>query len=323
MNIQFAIEMSNKLYKWPNDHFPFRVYFNSPNLRIFLIENIYHHSEWLIKYRNEIRETDFFLVNLGWYYDDWNVKSCHDFLEAVGLDSARFFILCPSTAEVSLFRHYGFNTYLVNHNCFLDENLFKIINSDKVYDAVYTARLTPFKRHYLSNNIENLALISGNLNGAGELEHIPKCRWRNSEQLNSSEVNQVLSKSSVGIILSKEEGACYSSSEYLLCGLPVVSTYSKGGRDQWYNDYNSIICSDNPEDIFESVLRLKSQNKNPEVIRNMHLELALMYRKNFINAISDIFKLSNINLDAENFYYENYIHKVFTVSKPDFDNIFK
>ena len=45
----------------------------------------------------------------------------------------------------------------------------------------------------------------------------------------------------VGGVFSEEEGACWASSEYLLCGLPVVSTHSRGGRDVWYSGHNSLI----------------------------------------------------------------------------------
>ena len=44
--------------------------------------------------------------------------------------------------------------------------------------------------------------------------------------------------------MSSQEGAMYSSVEYLLCGLPIVSTKSTGGHDVFFTDTNCIIAED-------------------------------------------------------------------------------
>lgn len=55
------------------------------------------------------------------------------------------------------------------------------------------------------------------------------CRY-----LDHDEVTDAIYKSCLGGIFSEHEGACYASTEYLLCGCPVISTPSVGGRDVWY-----------------------------------------------------------------------------------------
>ena len=50
-------------YVWPNEAFPFRVYLESKNLRIFIIENLQHNFDWLSAYRNRISKRDFFYSN--------------------------------------------------------------------------------------------------------------------------------------------------------------------------------------------------------------------------------------------------------------------
>ncbi|WP_092048398.1 glycosyltransferase [Planctomicrobium piriforme] len=60
--------------------------------------------------------------------------------------------------------------------------------------------------------------------------------------LTAEEVNLVHNQSRIGVILSEQEGGCGASTEYLLAGLPVVSTSSTGGRDLFYDSGNSIIC---------------------------------------------------------------------------------
>jgi len=59
--------------------------------------------------------------------------------------------------------------------------------------------------------------------------------------------------SKVGLCLSKKEGAMFASIEYLLCGLPIVSTRSVGGRDEFFTDKNCIFAEDNAESVKQCV----------------------------------------------------------------------
>lgn len=59
--------------------------------------------------------------------------------------------------------------------------------------------------------------------------------------LSASQVCAALNRCEVGLALSELEGPCWASTEYLLCGLPVVTTPCSGGREVWYNEGNSIV----------------------------------------------------------------------------------
>lgn len=48
-------------------------------------------------------------------------------------------------------------------------------------------------------------------------------------------INEIYGQSRCGLILSAEEGACFAAMEYLLCGLPVVTTPNIGGRDEFFD----------------------------------------------------------------------------------------
>jgi hypothetical protein len=149
------------------------------------------------------------------------------------LDKEKFFFLFNSEDEMRRYREAGFEGELINHNAWLDWNgPMQILPAlQKKYDAVYTARPTPFKRHHPASNVANLALVTGKLNGPREVDSFPPHAFRNHDELSPHEVCQVINRSSDGLILSEEEGACFSSSEYLRCGVRVVSTQSRGGRD--------------------------------------------------------------------------------------------
>jgi glycosyltransferase involved in cell wall biosynthesis len=227
----------------------------------------------------------------------------------------------PDFPAKTLFEYYGFQGDLVNHNCFLDENLFHIKSSEKKYDAIYTARLSPFKRHHLASKIGNLALVAGNTS-TKLIEELPPHSFINDKHLLPEQVIDIISESKVGIILSDFEGACYSSSEYLLCGIPVVSTRSHGGRDVWYNSYNSIICDPTPESVADAVKKLASLKRKPEEIRSMHIHQSQYFQQNFINLFQKSLTLGSDHIDAKEYFKDNYKHKLLPSTTPEFDALF-
>jgi len=309
-------------YVWPNPAFHFRHYFNDEKCRIFLIENIAHNWNWLSRYCVKFKKNDYFIVQLGWYFDEHLVSECSKIFNILDLKRERFYFMFPDFAAKTLFEYYGFKGEIINHNCFLDEKLFHVDTSKKkIYEAIYTARRAPFKRHYLASDVKGLALIAGD-NSAASIDELPAHIYLNERHLNSNEVIDKLHQSKVGLILSEFEGACYSSSEYLLCGLPVVSTRSHGGRDIWYNSYNSIVCDPTPESVSEAVLFMCSLNRDPHRIRQMHIDLANVFRNNFLNILKCIFSECNISVDETEYWEKNFKHKMLTSETPDFELIF-
>ena len=63
-------------------------------------------------------------------------------------------------------------------------------------------------------------------------EHRPATSgYRN---LDAAELCHWLNRSRTGLCLSEREGAMFASIEYLLCGLPIVTTPSIGGRHVFF-----------------------------------------------------------------------------------------
>ena len=83
---------------------------------------------------------------------------------------------------------------------------------------------------------------------------------------------QFYNRARVGLILSEKEGACFASMEYLLCGLPVVSTPSIGGRDVFWDDRFVIVCDPTPEAVAGAVQEIKRRNIDPQLVRAATLE---------------------------------------------------
>ena len=310
-------------YTWKQDVFPFRLYFNDKKLKIMIIENIDHNYNWLREYKDSINENHYFFVYLGWYHDKWFAKNSNKIFDGLGLRRENFFFMFNSQIEKDFFENFGFKGEVINHNCWLDENIIINMKVDKIYDAVMVARRTAFKRHLLASKVKKLALVCGGSNHGNSVCAIPDALYSSQEQLGLEDTCRKINESKCGLILSASEGACFSSSEYLLCGIPVVSTKSFGGRDIWYNDYNSIICEDNEDSVAEAVEYFVNNPRDALKIRNDHIEQSKVQRAMFVKQLQSVFDKYEINKNAQRYFDDNFFHRMRDGMKPNFDEIFK
>jgi hypothetical protein len=293
--------------------FPLKIFFTGKNTRILLTYGISHNYRWI----HHLRDTDQVVTLLPWSFEPQIFEKEKDFLLSHKHRLQNWHILCNTFEQVEICKKLNLNGYYVNHNCFLDERLFSIrSNPIKLYDAIYNARLAPFKRHYLTQKIHNLALIVGyhyrestDIN----LDSVPHI-YHNTRQLSPVEVSFKVQDAYCGLILSAEEGACYSSSEYLLSGIPVVSTASRGGRDIWYNQGNSILCNSTPHAVAEASYTLRQRVENDSIdsysIRNDHITMAHSHRITFIDILTQIFNDFKENIDAHSYFKAHFTHKM-------------
>jgi glycosyltransferase involved in cell wall biosynthesis len=311
-------------YTWPNPAFPFREYYTGENCRIFIIENIQHNWNWLSEYKDKIRPSDIFFVYCGWYHSDYFAKEANAIFKELGLIKDNFYIMFNSSEEMANFKPYGFIGDVINHNAWLDENLVMNVlpETEKHFDAIYIARLSEFKRHYLASKVPNLALVAGINHGNPIAENLPPHVYKNQQQLTSVEVCQKINKARCGLLLSASEGACFSSSEYLLCGIPVVSTISNGGRDVWYDEYNSIVCKPHENDIRDAVHYFIENPRDPHKIRGSHIQKAQVYRNKFNEEVQRYLDFHLESINAFEHFKNAYFHKLRRSYRPDFESIF-
>ena len=220
-----------------------------------------------------------------------------------------FIHLCNTIAQLETFQKCGLNAIFCNKSAFADENIFRPLpDVSKKYDAIYDARLKNYKRHYLASKIENLALIydfDPTIDSADYVEQGKKqfpnvvfLNHLNSEtykKLTSVEVNQGLNASKVGLCLSCIEGVMYASIQYLLSGIPIVSTKSKGGRDVFYEDDFVMIVDDYAEAVAEGVKSIIKRNIGPEMIRRKTIDKIQQHRERFISTVQNIYNEDNVN----------------------------
>ena len=174
-----------------------------------------------------------------------------------------------------------------NHNIYINEHIYKPFNEQKHYDAIYTAQLKLFKRHWLAKEVDPLIIVSygGDLRSfCPELKHAEF----NKEFIPRPELARKYNQAYAGLCLSAREGAMLASTEYLLCGIPVVSTPSKGGRDEFFNDQNSIIVPPESKAVVQAVRRWKESPPDPQEIREQTLQKINHLRRDYCTYVAKL-----------------------------------
>ena len=214
--------------------------------------------------------------------------------------------LCNTKKQHELFQRNNLPSIYCNQNSFIDEKIFTMLKLKKKYDAIYNAQMAPFKRHRLASKIDNLALITY-FDGVKSKKSyykktkklLPKAKWIHQssleKQISSEKVVKYLNQSKIGLCLSALEGSMYASIEYLLCGLPVISTKSRGGRDVFINKKYVKIVKANPNEVKKAVYQMINKKIPAKYIRNNTIKKMLPHRNRFISLVKDINSKFNFN----------------------------
>ena len=137
--------------------------------------------------------------------------------------------------------------------------------------------------------------------------------------LGYSAVNQVYNESYSGLCLSAEEGGMHASMEYLLSGLPIVTTRSRGGRDFFFNEVNSVIVEDEATSVAIAVANNKKNYsiERAKSIRAQAIKAQEAVQTKFKKFILDIINTNGINLDIDRLWKVIYRDKFITMSDVD------
>lgn len=201
-------------------------------------------------------------------------------------------VLANSPTEVETLSGFGIRTVLCHQNAFLDESLYKIIPGvEKRFDALYIARITPFKRHRLAAQVESLELIGDysekeQLYVEATLAELRHARWVRG--VPARRIYRHINRARCGLCLSAEEGAMFVSAEYLLCGIPIVNTANIGGRDFLFPEFAVKTVADAPEAVAAAVAEWKNAAPPPEDIRRAVLENMRIHRAILLKMLNEI-----------------------------------
>ncbi|MDR0751274.1 MAG: hypothetical protein LBF12_01610 [Christensenellaceae bacterium] len=297
------------------------------NIAVFVMEGL-SNSVRLWSSKNIPNNSYFFFTNQMFPYSLQEIKNQIDFFHEVTsgrFDNTRLIHMANDTQSLEHCIKLGLvNSFFCNQNCWIDFDIFKITRDVKYkrFDFVINLRPELIKRPFLAQKVKKLCVIQGALYRQDEYFDLQSLNpdYINKSRITQVEVNDLLNQSYAGGIFSEKEGACFASSEYLLAGIPVVSTKSTGGRDYWYNENNSIIVEPTPEAVFEGVRIAKEKliigDFSSVEIRNQHVKESIRLRKKFIEKLGYLFALHGILHDPEVIVHAYCNHGSFFKSKP-------
>jgi len=217
--------------------------------------------------------------------------------------------MCNTRTEADVLRQCGEAAFFHNKTSVVSEETFRPVDGLTIeFDAIYNAQLTPWKRHELALGIDRCAFVfyradSGSSTHESETALIARhARLAPGHvfinqidennvpvQLKPADVNTHLNRAAVGLCLSAVEGPMFASTEYLLAGLPVVTTPSRGGRDVYFDDEYCLTVPPDPRSIVEAVSVLKGRRIPRSYIRARTLERLEKDRRRFVELINAIF----------------------------------
>ncbi len=243
-----------------------------------------------------------------------------------------FYYTVNDAHDGELLTQYNVPCLLVHQNAFISERTYRI-NSDveKKYDAIYNARLDPLKRHILSSKIDVPAYIYYNCAGETGWKYLqtirkllPRGVFLNGDYevgeykfFSHDEICTFYNASKSGLCLSAVEGAMYASTEYLLSGIPVVSTHNAGGRNFFLQNEFSRIVDPNPYAIRDAVQELIDLQIPPEYIRRETLMRMLAQREKFISLVQSIYDQEGVARQFKDEWDTIYINKMHTWGIPN------
>jgi hypothetical protein len=210
-------------------------------------------------------------------------------------DHFHIVILASNAAESQALRDCDETPLWCSKGAFLDErSFFPIPERPRAFDAVYDAAWADYKRHHLAGDVASLALITYLNPRRSTINYyvrafsaVAQATWLNppwvlnERHLQPREVNEAYSTARVGLCLSKVEGIMRASIQYLLAGLPVVTTHNLGGRDAFFDPSYTRWVDDDPVEVARAVTELAHLDLDPQVIRRTVLAKVQEHRARF------------------------------------------
>lgn len=249
----------------------------------------------------------YFLISPSWHREDpASVAGDLDLVRAAQAryPEHRFLFLVSNRKELQNYRDAGLPAIICLYTVFVDETMFDVdTTAPKRFDAIYNAAIAPYKRHELASATRNLALLyyRHEYFRKHEAEHVEKIRliladatWINELgdgycQFEARDIPAWLNQARIGLCLSPYEGPMRACAEYLLCGLPVVSTPNVGGRDRLADARYWKEAKPEPSAIAAAVDEMLARRINPHLVRRSTLEKLRGDRERLVNVIATIF----------------------------------
>jgi glycosyltransferase involved in cell wall biosynthesis len=194
------------------------------------------------------------------------------------------------------------------------------LGEPKLYRALLNSQSREFKRHDLAFNVKNLAWITYNEVGIADrigelvaqyryLDYVNYSQETGSVLLDGAQLRRILNRARCGLALSGEEGPNNASMEYFLCGLPLVTTPAKGGREEMYDPRHVRIVAPEPDAVEHAVAYFCAHPIDPMEIRASALRKAMPHRARLIEWLSGVASRDLLAESGDNYWLPQFCDK--------------
>ncbi len=258
--------------------------------------------QWAVQAARRSSKPPIVIEHPAWFSGYW-LKLLRKKQEAKRLRSIgwRYQLFRNDPLEHQRCRWLGLEGVFASHNVFVDESIYRPLAITRNYDAVYVAKAERFKRHELACEVKRLHFLMPSPVDPATLDSRLRHATVNSKDMSKEDIVRTLNQAACTLALSREEGGMYACVESLLCGVPVVSTKSRGGRAIFLNSNNSItVETDTPHAIAQAVQTLIEAPLDPTLIRAQVLKELNVHRERMVNHLS--IEVSGTREKAAEFY---------------------
>jgi hypothetical protein len=208
--------------------------------------------------------------------------------------------LAPTAADAAMMVQQGVEAVHASNAAFIDERLYRPVTSaPKAFDALHNAQTGAFKRHELALGVPRVALITYDEKRSSEKIGALAARYRDLKFVNwtvrdgyrgldPGEISALAGQASCGLLLSEVEGPNNACVEYQLCGLPLVTTPARGGREALYDPRFVSIVEPRPEAVEAAVAAWVARPADPWAVREAVLAAMRPHRARLIAWLSGI-----------------------------------
>ena len=105
-----------------------------------------------------------------------------------------------------------------------------------------------------------------------------------------------------------------ASMEYMLCGLPIVSTHSIGGREAFFDEEYVKIVDDTPEAVRDGVAEMINRDLPQTYVRDKTLEKIRIHRHRFMRIVQEIYDKEGVTRTFEDEWDKLFVNSLRVMS---------
>jgi len=255
---------------------------------------------------NNSNTTAYILTHPMWFFSWSSLLHFYKQRKKLKQKNINLILLQNSKKENRFSIFFGFESLWINQNIQVCEHLFAIEKNEKKYDATYIAAAKKYKRLHLAKDIKNLNIITyfwpdiRDKDGNWDLHTFEPCIKHctfNKQRIATPEICTQLNQSYCGLALSAKEGAMLAIMEYFYSGIPVVTTESIGGRDQFYDHRFVKVVAANSKAVKKAVELMIQSNIDPNLIRDETIKKVELERRKFYELVKKLHIKHNAEIE--------------------------